>query len=183
METVNQLAARFSVSPQTVRTWCAEFSAYLSPLATPAAGNARMFSPEDLAVLALVAGMRQQRFKYEAIHQALAAGDRAEAPRPQEDSDQPEQDRSLVTRLTATVAKFEGELNAVKAERDWLRQQLADERAARIDAETRAARAEVKPPPEAPPMPLETATAAPPASTIPDPPKQPPRPWWAFWRS
>ena len=182
METVNQLAARLGVSPQTVRTWCAEFSAYLSPLATPAAGNVRMFSPEDVAVLALVAGMRQQRFKYDAIHQALAAGDRAEAPRPQEDSDQPE-DKSLVTRLTATVAKFEGELNAVKAERDWLRQQLADERAARIDAETRAARAEVKPPPEAPLTPLETATAAPVVDTIPEPPKQPPRPWWAFWRT
>lgn len=149
MASVSVLAKELGVSPQTIRSWAAEFADYLSAAATPPKGQPRHFNDDDAAALALVAEMRSRLAGYEAIHAALAAGDRAEWPprppeAPQYDDTAGQSDSALVTRLTATVARFEGKLEATEGERDHLRVQLADEQAARLDAEKRAAGAEAK---------------------------------------
>lgn len=144
MATVGDVAGILRVSPQTVRTWVGEFSTYLSPQATPPKGQARTFSPEDVSVLALVATMRENLAPYEAIHAALASGERMEplssqneaheAPSGATDS-QPGQ-----TAATMALELVKGQVESLQNERDYLRDQLSAEREARITAEKEAAR-------------------------------------------
>ncbi len=138
MATVGDMAGTFGVTPQTIRSWCSEFQTFLSPGATPPAGQARNINEDDIRVLALVAKMRGELASYEAIGAALDSGQRADLP---EIEEQPHSG-ALVTRLTATLARYEGELEAVREERDYLRGQVVEAQQRERDALERAARAE-----------------------------------------
>lgn len=70
--TVAQAAALAGVSPTSVRNWCAQFAQYLSPGASPPAGEERLLTAGDVATLQQIAQWRQQRMGYDAIAQGLA---------------------------------------------------------------------------------------------------------------
>ena len=70
----------FNKSNETIRVWSHEFAEYLSPTATPGEGRHRLYSAEDLRVLALVNEMRNKGSQTEDIHLALKAGSRMELP-------------------------------------------------------------------------------------------------------
>src|SRR5258707_13542651 len=66
----------FKVSKETVRNWSQEFSTYLSPTASPAAGRHRQYSEDDLRVFALVHQMKGEGQLFEDIHASLQNGQR-----------------------------------------------------------------------------------------------------------
>lgn len=70
----------YKISRETVRTWSAEFAEYLSPTANPGKGRQRQFSDSDLAVLSLVAEMKNQGSLFDDIHLALRNGQRGTIP-------------------------------------------------------------------------------------------------------
>lgn len=143
--TVADVARLVNVSPTTIRNWSREYDTFLSASAAPPAGEDRLYQEEDIAVMATIAAMRQERQSFEAIRAALADGERIQPPaEDQPEEEQPGQQSALVTRLTATVARFEGELQATKEERDYLRVKLEEERQARQEATERAIRAEMQ---------------------------------------
>lgn len=80
-----QVADIFGFAESTVRNWSTEFAEYLSPTATPGNRKKRDFTPEDLAVFALVAEFKQNKATYEDIHLALKAGQRGNPPEISED--------------------------------------------------------------------------------------------------
>lgn len=63
-----------------MKNWTSEFADYLSQTATPPANRQRRFIDDDLEVLALVTEMKTAGATYEAIHAALAAGQRGDIP-------------------------------------------------------------------------------------------------------
>ena len=145
----SQAADMAGISPTTVRVYTAAFGDFLSPQATPPKGQTRIYNDADIVILATIKDLKDQQKDDNTIAAALADGERVDfqkASREQEqDQDNDAGQRSeIVTRLTATVAKFEGELTATKEERDYLRDQLEEEREARLDAEKRATAAETE---------------------------------------
>lgn len=74
------LQSMFNLSPQSVRTYAAEFKRHLSIHANPGNMKHRAFTEDDVKVMALVADMRKNKVDFEDIHAALAAGERGEAP-------------------------------------------------------------------------------------------------------
>jgi DNA-binding transcriptional MerR regulator len=147
MPTISDFKKAYSVQPNTIRAWSRTFADYLTPGANPGKGETRIYTGDDARVIAQVAAMRQERASYETIRAALAAGDRGQWPL---ESDKPTQDApggdentfALVTRLTAKASALEGELGAIKGERDYLRLQLTSAQDVAQDAQIRAAAAE-----------------------------------------
>jgi DNA-binding transcriptional MerR regulator len=78
--TTQHLKQFFKISHQTAKNWSKEFAAYLSPTATPGERRQRLFTDEDLSVLALVAEYMKSGKHYEDVHIALATGQRGEIP-------------------------------------------------------------------------------------------------------
>jgi DNA-binding transcriptional MerR regulator len=70
------LAQRFNVTNETIRSWALEFKRQLSEAATPVGGRHRRFSFDDLEVLTLVAEMRGKNNSFEDIHASLDSGER-----------------------------------------------------------------------------------------------------------
>lgn len=70
----------FNKSNETIRVWSEEFRQYLSPTATPGDGRHRLYTADDLKVLALVNEMRGQGARSEDVHASLQAGSRMEIP-------------------------------------------------------------------------------------------------------
>jgi DNA-binding transcriptional MerR regulator len=159
--TIGEAARRFGVSPQTVRGWCDTFKEFLSPSATPPMGETRILTLEDLEALALVAKMRQALSATDSIKAALAAGERVEL-----EEEPGEEFYPPAPVLAAELARREGQLEELREERDYLRDRLAQEQAARLEALERAARAEAK---------LETSEAQ--ESQL----QGQRRPWWKLW--
>ncbi len=172
MATVGDMASAFGVTPQTVRSWCNEFNAFLSPGATPPAGQVRNFGEDDIKVLALVASMRGDLASYEAIGAALDSGARADLP---EEEEQPHAGGALVTRLTATLARYEGQIEEIRQERDHLRGELAQTQQREREALQQAAHLTGK---------LEALQGGEAPHSAPQTPTEPPpseparRPWW-----
>ncbi len=80
MYTTGHLTTLFNVSHQTIKNYCKEFAAYLSPTATPPANRQRQFTDDDLAVLSLVVELKTAGATFEDIHAALGAGQRGLTP-------------------------------------------------------------------------------------------------------
>lgn len=72
------LVSLFDVSGETIRTWATEFVQYLSPTASPGPGRQRIFTDDDVRVLALVAALKSEGKVYDDIHAALKAGQRGD---------------------------------------------------------------------------------------------------------
>ena len=91
MPALTELPRAFNVTSTTLRNWSAEFADHLPPSANPPKSETRSYSEEDVAVLALVAVMREENQPYAAIHAALADGGRLEWS-PEEEKPQPEEE-------------------------------------------------------------------------------------------
>jgi len=149
MATISDFTKAYDVQPNTIRQWSRTFAAFLTPGANPGKGETRVYTDADSRVIALIATMRQERASYENIRAALAAGDRGQWPiesnqAPQDAPGQQDNALALINQLTIKASSLEGELGAIKGERDHLREQLETERDARLAAEIRAAAAEAQ---------------------------------------
>jgi len=143
---MTEFSRAYGVTRNTIRRWCAEFAPFLSDGANPEAGETRSFEMEDGGVIAIIATMRANNATYESIHAALMDGERGVWPPPSmadddgdDGGDDTQQETAVMVRLSAALAHTEGKLTAVSAERDRLLASLAEERAARLDAEKVAA--------------------------------------------
>lgn len=119
----SSVAQLFGVTAQTVKNWAREFEAYLSPTATPPKGSRRSFTPEDLAVFALVRDYSQRGLSYEDAQVALRAGQRGEVS----DSTaltttEPPQ---IITLLRAELAGRDQLIESLRSERDMERGKVA----------------------------------------------------------
>ena len=159
--TSQQVEQMFSISRETVRTWVGEFSDYLSPTARPPKGRQRHFTEEDLAVFALVAELKEKRWRFADIHPLLHSGERRQPPidlHPQlfntEEADEARLKRSLeyaqqmIQTLTSRVEELETQIEkadqknskqshqiaALTAERDQLANQLKEMQGRVLDA-------------------------------------------------
>ena len=144
MYSVNDLAKHYDISPNTLKNWASEFRDYLGDGAN---ANPRFYVENDLQALNLVSHLRQQNKPYTEIHKALEQGDRMEATPVNASAIPPDNDtpnNELMTKLTATVARFEGELTATKQERDRLISQVENERNRANDLLERAIKAETE---------------------------------------
>jgi DNA-binding transcriptional MerR regulator len=85
--TTQHIIKAYKVSHQTVKNWCDEFRNYLSRTAVPEPGKKRLFTADDVEVLALVAEFSKRGQSYEDAHTALRAGQRGQLPDPLSDED------------------------------------------------------------------------------------------------
>ena len=156
---VTQVARFLSVSVGTVRADGREFADFLSAAANPGPGQERRFNDDDLSVFQTVRVLRGRNLTLEQILAELQKGTRLE---PAEAPAEPQHGRrrnetpegvqlELANQLKAVIAKFEGELEATKSERDRLIMERDRERekaeahaVAVLDAEKRAAAAEAR---------------------------------------
>lgn len=149
MFTPKQLADRLGLSGTTIRNYSRLWSDYLSPSANPEAGQARLYTDDDIAVIVTIAALRDNQATTDQIRAALDAGQRLEPMRPPE-ADQPtadpdpqagaaQQARAAVEAAAATAEKqiaiYRDRVTAVEARADQLTDRL-------IEAEKRAAAAE-----------------------------------------
>lgn len=139
MATVGDMAKLFSVSPSTIKMWCGEFGEYLSPLATPEPGQARAFNDDDIQIMGYIAAQRDNGRPYDDIAAGLANGEASRFIPPEHDRNDQQPTQLQVMRLTATIARFEGELTATNEALTLAREELTEERAARLEAEKKAA--------------------------------------------
>ncbi|MCI0648003.1 MAG: helix-turn-helix domain-containing protein [Chloroflexi bacterium] len=139
---IGEAAKIVGVSPTTVRVWTADFGDFFSEFATPQKGQTRAYTDRDIAILATIKELRSQQKSNEAITSALVQGELVDVSHIESSLAQTVGDgkSTLITRLTAAIAKFEGELAATKEALERTRQELAGERQARIAAEKEAAR-------------------------------------------
>jgi len=162
MTTTKQAANRAGIGVSTVRHYAREWSDYLSPSATPEAGETRQYTEDDIAVFRTIKTLRDQGANTEDIKAALDAGDRYEplTPPPTE-ADIPQeanQAENRPDRALATVELLERFVKPYQDRIDALEAKLDQAQEARISAETEAARLAGK---------LEAIENR--------------RPWWKFW--
>lgn len=69
---VSQAAAVIGASPSTVRNWCKQYGAHLSPGASPQAGAERILTPGDVATLQHIKTQRDALKDYDMIVAELA---------------------------------------------------------------------------------------------------------------
>ena len=128
------------ISPTTVRVYTADFGEFFSDQATPPKGQPRAYLDEDIGLLITIRRLKSEQKNDQAVRASLADGERDPfIPDIHQENDQARPPGAAMTKLAATVAKFEGQLTAITQERDYLRQQLENERLARIEAEKQAA--------------------------------------------
>ena len=148
MFTPKQVANRLGLSSTTIRNYSHLWADYLSPSANPQAGQPRVYTEDDLAVLTTVAAMRDSQVSTEAIRAALDAGQRLEpAPPVERPADRADQaaDQADPGQASAAAAAAAAASTAIDIYRDRVTQletradQLADRL---IAAEARAAAAE-----------------------------------------
>lgn len=133
--TVKDAETIHGVTGQTIRVWCDEFKAFLSPTANPGKRRTRMLTHDDMRVLSLVASMQKDGFHFPDIHNSLKNGERGQAPESpdglaeltQADQKLIQQVRDLQYRLEETSKENERlklESAELKAEVRLLREQL-----------------------------------------------------------
>jgi DNA-binding transcriptional MerR regulator len=135
MWNTTRAAKLFKVSGQTIRAYCDEFGAYLSPQASPGKGKTKSFTDGDMEVFALISELIGQGKEYPDAHAALMNGQRTPIPDNAftiAASDQPQiiqlqldlkfavetvQQKELeVVRLTAQLEQRDADLAAARAE-------------------------------------------------------------------
>ena len=146
MFTPKQVADRLGLSGTTIRNYSRLWSDYLSPSANPQAGQPRIYSEDDIAVITTIAALRENQATTDQIRAALDAGQRLESMRPVEepppadqspDHDQQAADhaRAAVNAAESAIAIYRDRVTAVEARNQDLTDRL-------IEAEKRAAAAE-----------------------------------------
>ena len=109
----SSVAKIFKISHETVRTWSREFAEYLSPTARPGHNKQRLFSDEDMAVLALVSERKKKGVTFADIHLSLKSGQRGQAPQiePEDANQLVSKDRE--NKLTVQLERMQLELSQV----------------------------------------------------------------------
>jgi DNA-binding transcriptional MerR regulator len=155
MASTLDLEKRLGVTRQTISNWTKEFADMLSAGATPPKGKVRNFNDADIEIIATIAHYRSQKRSYADIRAELQQGKTIPAGDvpPMDIAERPDfapvaMLEDFAKRLTA---QYEGQIGQLENERDFLRVELTDEkaaheseRAARLEAETRAAIAETR---------------------------------------
>ena len=147
MFTPKQVADQLGLSGTTIRNYSRLWSDYLSPTANPQAGQPRLYSEDDLAVITTIAALRDNQATTDQIREALDAGQRLESMRPLEE-DRPAADhggdgptveaaeaRAAVNAAESAIAIYRDRVTTVEARNQELTDRL-------ISAEARAAAAE-----------------------------------------
>ncbi len=149
-----QLAQRIGFSESVIRKWEREFQEFVtSAPGVKGLAQARRYNADDVVLFATVAQLRANGVPLEKIReqlpdrlaQARAALDEGQASVVDylpPDTEQRQVAFPLYLDVVRQLESTEGELAAIAAERDYLRAQLEGLRAAIVDAERRAARAE-----------------------------------------
>jgi len=146
--TVAKAAAIAGIGRSTVRLWGRELAAVMSAHANPEAGVQRRYTPADCNTLHTAHVMRAEGQAWPAIVDAISAGRLIlpEAPEsPPEAPDAPGSALIPVSQFLAVstaLSASEATLAATTVERDRLLQELSDERAALLEATSRAAASE-----------------------------------------
>jgi DNA-binding transcriptional MerR regulator len=135
--TAPQACKLFNCTDQTIRRWAKELAEYLSPTANPPANETRIFTTDDLPILALAAEMREEnpRVTYDSIRASLANGQRGEvtehtalatsdqtALAVRALSSQVQEFHEQMIRVETQLEMTEKRLEATEAERDELRE-------------------------------------------------------------
>lgn len=139
MYKTGELRSYFGVTRQTISIWCREFADYLSPNANPTDNSRRSLNDDDFRVLSLIAEMTGDGKTYDAIHLALAAGQRGDLMMPTEDTSiVPVEQRiqSFVSRITELESRLRqaemdragalGQLTQANAEITSLKKEVRD---------------------------------------------------------
>ena len=143
--TVTQSARAAGISASTVRLWAKEYAEYLSPGARPGKGEQRLFAPDDIAIFKTIRAIRGSGGNTEQIVAALDNGERLETPQ-EPPQDVPGQSPGTQTALLpmeliqAIVTPYKQQIEANTTRIERLEGELANERAARLDAEKEASR-------------------------------------------
>lgn len=111
-----QASMLFGVSRATINNWAKEFAQYLSDGASPGGNKNRHFAIEDMAVLALVANLKDANQTYPAIHRALQAGERGSIPDTPPSDLQPLSPAEKDRRVTLVVEQLQQTLASLKLE-------------------------------------------------------------------
>lgn len=148
MVTRKVLAAKFNISVSTLRGWERQFSDWLdAPLGRFGNARKKMFTDDDVRVLATVARLRADDMLFDDIKQVLDA----ELVRTGDVEVQPEDvvaENSAIVPLAEFMAlsnryeAIESELTVIVEERDMLREDVKRERAVSVESLERAVRAE-----------------------------------------
>lgn len=133
----------FGVTQETVRAWSIEFESFLSPTANPGANRTRLFTDEDMRVLALVADLRKSNASFEDIRASLHNGERGEAP-----PFTPDQLQALVVRhdeqrLSLEVEALSARLEQTQSELETALQAIEDYKRREAEAIKHQMRAEI----------------------------------------
>jgi DNA-binding transcriptional MerR regulator len=75
-----QVAQLYNVTRETLRNWSDTFREYLNEDAQPGTGKDRIYTPDDLKIISLVAELRNDNLSLPEIHAALRNGQRGEPP-------------------------------------------------------------------------------------------------------
>lgn len=116
------MARRLDIHPNTVRRWAIEYKSHFSP---GAIGKRRIFTDDDLRVLATIAAYRDQGISPAEVERMLAAGQRVEniPPPVTEAEEAARRNVRLVPvaqyeRALDRIQQLENELDRLTAERD-----------------------------------------------------------------
>ena len=145
MFTPKQVADSLNLSSTTIRNYSRLWSEYLSPSANPEAGQSRLYTEDDLAVMATIATLRDRQATADQVREALDAGQRLEPVPPPEveradragqaDQADPGQASAAAAAAATAIDIYRDRVNKLEARADALADRL-------IDAEARAAAAE-----------------------------------------
>lgn len=144
MFTPKQVADSLNLSSTTIRNYSRLWADYLSPSANPEAGQGRLYTEDDLAVMATIAALRDRQATADQVREALDAGQRLEPVPPPEveragQADQADPGQASAAAAAAAAATaidiYRDRVTALEARADNLADRL-------IDAEARAAAAE-----------------------------------------
>ena len=153
-----QLAQRICYSSSVIRKWEKDFAEFVtSPPGQKGLAKARVYNLDDILLFGTIAQLRSEGLPLDKIRnllpdrlaQARARMDDAlgvpplDAALGEEEEAQPARVQlALYMDAVKALEATEGELSATREERDYLREQMEELRAALVDAERRAARAE-----------------------------------------
>lgn len=144
MFTPKQVADSLNLSSTTIRNYSRLWADYLSPSANPQAGQGRIYTEDDLAVMATIAALRDSQATTDQIRAALDAGQRLEPMPPPEVERADQADPADIGQASAAAAAaaastaidiYRDRVNQLEARTDQLADRL-------IAAEARAAAAE-----------------------------------------
>jgi DNA-binding transcriptional MerR regulator len=149
--TIGKVANALEIPPSTARQYVKDFqhTGEFSDVATPAPGQTRLFTNDDIGIMWTIKLLRAQRKSTDDIAAALIAGDRfypetqSTPDDNQTDQDAPGETKTEETAITIYGA-FSDTLKLYESRVSSYETELKEERTARLAAEIRATAAETE---------------------------------------